>query len=466
MRYKKNALKMREETDALGSVFVPVECYWGAQTARSLTNFQVGEEKMAKSLIFAMVTIKKACALANNQLKLLSEKKTKAICATCDEILAGGLSDQFPLSVWQTGSGTQTNMNVNEVIASRANERLGAAKGTKFPIHANDDVNRSQSSNDVFPSAIHIAACLEITNQLLPVLFSLYKSLDACAKKFANLVKVGRTHLMDAVPITLGQEFSGYAAQVKASTASLTQSLEELRGLALGATAVGTGLNAPKHFDKLVSSLISDCCHFSFRPAKNMFAALAASDAVVTTSSALKRLACSLYKIANDIRWLASGPRCGLGEIMLAENEPGSSIMPGKVNPTQCEALLMVSMQVIGADSIISFAATQGNFELNVARPVIAHNLLQSIRLLTDAARSFDLNCVKTIRANKKRIEQLVEMSLMNATALNPIIGYDAASKIVRKAHSEGKTLKEAAIELGLLSEKEFMEIVDPAKMV
>lgn len=463
---KNKNLAMREETDSLGTVLVPSECYWGAQTGRSLANFQIGEEKMPKSVILALVTIKKASAFTNCQLERLSNKKMKAICAACDEILAGKLADQFPLSIWQTGSGTQTNMNVNEVIANRANERLGAPKGSKSPIHSNDDVNMSQSSNDVFPSAIHIAACLEISHTFLPALSSLQKSLESCKKKFASIVKVGRTHLMDAVPVTLGQEFSGYAAQISASSDALKQSLKELSSLALGGTAVGTGLNAPKNFGKLVASAISDYSDYRFHQAENLFASLAASDAIVTTSSALKRIACSLYKIANDIRWLSSGPRCGLGEISLAENEPGSSIMPGKVNPTQCEALMMVSMQVIGADSIISFAATQGNFELNVARPVIGYNLLQSIRLLAEAIKSFDVNCVKTIRANKKRIQELLDLSLMNATALNPVVGYDAASKIVRKAHVEGKTLKQAAIELGLLNEKEFTAIIDPSKMV
>lgn len=455
----------REETDSLGTVSVPSEAYWGAQTARSIANFQIGDEKMARELIFALATIKKACAITNCQLKLLSEEKMKAICAACDEIIVGGFADQFPLSVWQTGSGTQTNMNVNEVIANCASELLGHPKGLKSPIHPNDDVNMSQSSNDVFPSAIHIAACLEINNSLLPAILLLQKSLDFRRKKFAKIVKVGRTHLMDAVPVTLGQEFSGYVSQIAQSYRAIKESLKELSCLALGATAVGTGLNAPKGFSKLVIPAIRECCGFPFRPAKNTFAALAAEDAVVTTSSALKRLSCSLYKIANDIRWLASGPRCGLGELILPENEPGSSIMPGKINPTQCEALMMVCMQVIGADSIISFASTQGNFELNVARPVIAYNLLQSIRLLTDAIRSFDGNCIQTIQVNKKRIQELLEMSLMHATALNPVVGYDAAAKIVKKAYKEEKSLKTAAIELGILSEKEFNKIIDPLKM-
>lgn len=458
--------KIRLENDSLGNVEVPIDAYWGAQTARSMQNFRIGVEKMPQELILALVLIKKAACLTNYKLKLLSKSKMQAILAACDEILSGSLSDQFPLVVWQTGSGTQTNMNVNEVIATRANELLSGKRSTKHPIHPNDDVNMSQSSNDVFPSAIHIATCLEIEKTLLAVLKDLEKNLKHHAAAFGRILKVGRTHLMDAAPLTLGQEFSGYADQVASSRLVIKESLKELHYLALGGTAVGTGLNAPKDFGKLVCKELTALTGFTFRPAKNAFAALGASDAIVTCSAALKRLGCALYKIANDIRWMASGPRCGLGELNLPENEPGSSIMPGKVNPTQCEALMMVATQIVGFDMAISMAATQGNFELNVMRPLMAYDLLRSIHLLTNAAKSFDENCIRGLKANVDRIQHHLSRSLMQATALNPVIGYDKAAEIVRKAQREDKTLKKAALELGYLTEAEFEKFVNPELMV
>ncbi len=445
---------MRKERDSLGTVSVADNAYWGAQTQRALNNFKIGCEKMPQELIAALVLIKKACASVNAELQLLELPKAKAICRACDKILQGGLESQFPLTLWQTGSGTQTNMNVNEVIAHMAH------------VHPNDDVNMSQSSNDVFPSAIHIAACMEIEKRLFPALKQLQTTLKNKEKVFRHEIKIGRTHLMDAAPVTLGQEFSGYVSELSQCALCIKQSLKELHGLALGATAVGTGLNAPKGFAKLVTKNLSTLTKSRFVPAKNFFAALSTSGPIVSTSSALKRLACCLYKIANDIRWMGSGPRCGLSELLLPENEPGSSIMPGKVNPTQCEAMLMVCMQAIGADSIITFAASQGNFELNVARPVIAYNFLQTIALLADVMQSFDTNCARGLKANRANLQRHVERSLMHATALNPHIGYDAAAKIVRKAHHEHKTLKEASLELGLLSEKEFNRIVNPQEMV
>lgn len=459
------AKKVRIERDALGNVEVPIEAYWGAQTARSIKNFQIGLEKMPKELVLAIVLIKKAAAITNASLGLLAKKKATAISKACDELIEGKFADHFPLVIWQTGSGTQTNMNVNEVIASRANEHLGHTRSTKAPVHANDDVNMSQSSNDVFPSAIHIAACFDIEKRLVPALKELHKVLLTKSKSFSKIIKTGRTHLMDAAPLTLGQEFSGYASQVATGTKVLEDSLKELRGLALGATAVGTGINAPKQFGKSIAKTLSTLTKSRFYEADNSFSALATSDAIVTTSSSIKRLACSLYKIANDIRWMASGPRAGLAELMLPENEPGSSIMPGKVNPTQSEALMMVATQVFGLDTSISFAATQGNFELNVMRPLMAYNLLRSIHLLTDAVTSFTNNCLRDLKPNLKQIQANLNKSLMLATALNPVIGYDKAAQVVRKAHQEDKTLKEVVLELKLLTEKEFDKLVDPSKM-
>lgn len=459
------AKKFRAEKDSLGTIEVPQDAYWGAQTARSLQNFEIGIEKMPKELILAICLIKKACAITNCEFGLLDKKKMKAITATCDELLAGSLSDQFPLVIWQTGSGTQTNMNVNEVIATRANELLTDKKNSKHPIHPNDDVNRSQSSNDVFPSAIHIAACFEIESQLLKALEKLHKALEAKREAFRSIIKVGRTHLMDAAPLTLGQEFSGYASQIKSGIKCLQYSVKELHGLALGGTAVGTGINSPAHFGKAVCKTLSTLTNHHFYTCDNTFAALSTSDAILTTSSAIKRLACTLYKIANDIRWMASGPRCGLGELFLPENEPGSSIMPGKVNPTQCEALMMVATQIIGLDTAITMAATQGNFELNVMRPLMAYNLLRSIHLLTTALASFTDKCLVGLTANSTKIDTHLNNSLMLATALNPHIGYDNAAKLVQKAYKEDKSLKSAGLELGLFTAEEYDNIVDPAKM-
>ncbi len=459
------AKKTRIEKDSLGDVEVPIDAYWGAQTARSLNNFQIGQEKMPKELIDAICLIKKACAITNFEYGLLEKKKMQAIQKVCDEILEGLLADQFPLVIWQTGSGTQTNMNLNEVIATRANEILSKKRNSKYPIHPNDDVNMSQSSNDVFPSAIHVAACFEIEKHLLVALTAMQKNLEAKAKAFKKIIKTGRTHLMDAAPLTLGQEFSGYAHQVSSGIAVLKESLKELHGLALGGTAVGTGINAPKNFGKAVCKTLSSLTKNNFHVSGNAFSALSSSDAIVTTSASLKRLACALYKIANDIRWMASGPRCGIGELILPDNEPGSSIMPGKVNPTQCEALMMVATQIVGFDMAISMAATQGNFELNVMRPLMAYNLLRSIHLLTGVVTSFTEKCLNGLKANIERINSHLDRSLMLATALNPHIGYDKAAELVRKAYHEDKTLKEAALELGILTAKEFDTIVDPIKM-
>ncbi len=459
------AKKHRIEKDALGNVLVPLDAYWGAQTARSIENFQIGSDQMPKELIGAICHIKKAYAITNCEQGRLPKKKMQAISKACDEVLEGKFLEHFPLSVWQTGSGTQTNMNVNEVLATRANELLGHKRSTKHPVHPNDDVNMSQSTNDVFPSAIQVAACFDIEKRLLPALGSMQKNLEAHAKAFNKIVKVGRTHLMDAAPLTLGQEFSGYASQVEGATSAIKTSLKELRELALGGTAVGTGINAPKGMGKAVCKTLSRLTKSVFRPAKNPFSALSASDAIVTTSASLKRLACALYKIANDIRWMASGPRSGLGELTLPENEPGSSIMPGKVNPTQAEALMMVATQIIGFDTAITLAATQGNFELNAMRPLMAYNLIRSIHLLSDAVTSFTERCLRGLKPNKKRIEEYLNRSLMLATALNPIIGYDKAAKLVRKAHLEDKTLKAAALELGYFTAKEFDRLIDPAKM-
>lgn len=460
------AKKTRIETDSMGSIKVPDEKYWGAQTQRSIQNFPIGTEKMPIELIHALGIVKKASALVNHELGLLPSKKKDLIVKTCDELLLGKLDDHFDLVIWQTGSGTQTNMNVNEVIANRAIEKAGGTLGSKTPIHPNDDVNMSQSSNDVFPTAMHIATMTAIQKNLLPHLKLLAKGFRAKSKQFEKIVKVGRTHLMDAAPLTLGQEFSGYAAQLENGIRAIEASLEPVKELALGGTAVGTGLNCPAHFDKKTAAVISKLTGFSFVTAPNKFAALAANDGLVEVSGALKVVACAFMKIANDIRWLASGPRCGLGELFLPENEPGSSIMPGKVNPTQSESMTMVAVQVMGNDAAITIAGSMGNFELNVFKPVIIYNLLQSIRLLSDVAKNFHDKCLIGIKPNTKQIHAHLEHSLMLATALNPVIGYDKASKIVQKAYKEGLTLKQAALQLGYLSQKQFDEIVDPSKMV
>jgi fumarate hydratase, class II len=457
--------KTRIESDSMGKIEVADNVYWGAQTERSLHHFEIGYDVMPRELIRAFAILKKAAALANQELGLLTADKTKLIVAAADEILDGKLSDQFPLRIWQTGSGTQTNMNVNEVISNRAIEMAGGTRGSKKPIHPNDDVNRSQSSNDTFPTAMHIAAVESLLHRLLPATQALRDALFKKQQEFASIVKVGRTHLQDAVPLTLGQEFSGYVAQLDACMRDITATLPGLYELALGGTAVGTGLNSHPKFAELAAKKIAELTDLPFISAPNKFAALAAHDAIVFSSGALKTLACALMKIANDVRWLGSGPRCGLGELMLPENEPGSSIMPGKINPTQCEALTMVCVQVLGNDAAIGFAGTQGNFELNVFKPVIIHNFLHSVRLLTDSQRMFVAFCVNELKADKRRIAYNVDNSLMLVTALAPRIGYDKAAEIAHKAFHENTSLLEACLALGYLSEAEFKELVKPEKM-
>ncbi|HDP35010.1 MAG TPA: class II fumarate hydratase [Candidatus Hydrogenedentes bacterium] len=456
----------RIEKDTLGEMRVPADRYYGCQTARSLENFNIGCERMPVEVIHALGIVKKAAATINRQLGLLPEREADAIIAAADEVIAGKLADHFPLSVWQTGSGTQTNMNVNEVIANRAIEMLGGEMGAKSPVHPNNHVNMSQSSNDVFPTAMSVAAALAITNRLLPALEQLHGTLSAKAEEFKGIIKIGRTHLMDATPLTLGQEFSGYAQQVENGMERVKQTLPMLQQLALGGTAVGTGLNAPAGFAAAATKVISELTGQSFSSAPNKFEALAAHDALVMTHGALKTLAASLMKIANDIRWLGSGPRCGIGELTLPENEPGSSIMPGKVNPTQCEALTMIAAQVMGNDATVNIAGASGNFELNVFKPVIIYNILQSIRLLADGAAAFAEKCVAGIQANETRIAAHLENSLMLVTALNREIGYDNAAKIARHAHTNNTTLREAALVLGLLTEKAFDALVRPEKML
>lgn len=458
--------KQRIEKDSFGEVRVPADRYYGAQTQRSYENFPIGTEKMPPEVIYALAIVKKAAALVNRELGLLSDEKCRLICEVCDEIVAKQLDGHFPLSVWQTGSGTQTNMNLNEVISNRAIEKVGGQLGSKVPIHPNDDVNKSQSSNDVFPSAMHIAAKLDICMRLIPHLEEFQHILQKKAEEFSSIIKVGRTHLMDATPLTLGQEFSGYASQIEHGLKALQNTLPHLSELALGGTAVGTGLNTHPRYAQRVAEVISELTGQQFVSAPNKFEALAANDALVEVSGALKRLAVSVFKIANDIRWLASGPRCGIGELILPANEPGSSIMPGKVNPTQCEALMMTCIQVMGNDVTIGFAGSQGNLELNVYRPLIIYNLIQSIRLLSDGVLNFSQKCLIGIEPNRERISENLNRSLMLATALNQAIGYDKASQIVQKAYQEGTTLKEAALALGLLTAEQFDEIIDPRKMI
>jgi fumarate hydratase, class II len=458
-------MKTRTETDSLGPVEVPAERYWGAQTERSRNNFRIGEERMPLPLIRALGVVKRAAAETNRELRLLDAKHAHAIIEAADEIIAGKLDDQFPLVVWQTGSGTQTNMNVNEVIANRANERLGGSRGAKSPIHPNDQVNMSQSSNDAFPTAMHIAAAREIAERLIPALTHLQAALETKAKAFARIVKIGRTHTQDATPLTLGQEFSGYAAQVKSGIARIRAGLKELYPLAQGGTAVGTGLNSKRAFAKLFAKKVAAITGLPFVSAPNKFEALASHGALAFAHGALNALATDLFKIANDIRFLGSGPRSGFGELILPENEPGSSIMPGKVNPTQCEALTMVCCRVFGNDTTIAVAASQGHFELNVFKPVIAYAMLQSIRLLADATVSFTDHCIVDIRANESRIRELMERSLMLVTALAPRIGYDNAAKIAKAALANATTLREEAIKLGYVSGPEFDRLVRPARM-
>ncbi len=450
----------------MGEVAVPADRYWGAQTQRSLENFRIGEERMPAPLIRALGIQKKAAALVNIELGELEDRIGEAIVRAAEEVIDGTLADHFPLVVWQTGSGTQTNMNANEVIANRAIELLGGKPGAKDPVHPNDHVNRGQSSNDTFPTAMHIAAVQEVSGRLVPALGLLHDALDGRARAFADIVKIGRTHTQDATPLTLGQEFSGYAAQVEFGIARIEGALPRLCALAQGGTAVGTGLNAKAGFAERFAATVAEITGLPFTTAPNKFEALAAHDAVVEASGALNVLAASLNKIANDIRFLASGPRSGLGELTLPANEPGSSIMPGKVNPTQAEALTQVCAQVIGNHTAITVAGASGHFELNVFKPVMIYNLLQSIRLLADACTSFADNCVAGIEANRERIAELVERSLMLVTALAPHIGYDEAARIAKKAHADGTTLKAAALALGLVSEEQFDEWVRPERML
>jgi len=461
-----SSMSMRVESDSMGTINVPAEKYYGAQTARSLANFDIGGERMPKEIVTAFGILKKAAALANHKLGLMDEATRDLIVAAADEVISGKLDDHFPLVVWQTGSGTQSNMNVNEVISNRAIEMAGGQMGSKKPVHPNDHVNMSQSSNDTYPTAMHIAAVEAIENYLLPRVEVLRATLAAKSAEFMDVVKIGRTHLQDATPLTLGQEMSGWVAQIENAVKAIKATLPQLKELALGGTAVGTGLNAHPDYGVTVAAEIATLTGHDFVTAPNKFAVMAGHDAFVGTSGALKQLAAALMKIANDVRWLASGPRSGLGEITIPENEPGSSIMPGKVNPTQSEAMTMVAVQVMGNDAAIGFAASQGNFELNVFKPVIAYNFLQSVRLLADAAKSFNDHCAIGIEPDRKRIAEHLNNSLMLVTALNRKIGYDNAAKIAKNAHKTGTTLRESAIELGLLTGEEFDAEVRPEKMV
>jgi fumarate hydratase, class II len=450
----------RTESDSMGKMEVPADRYYGAQTARSLIHFPIGKDTMPPELISAFGVLKKAAALVNQDLGKLTPEKSKLIVQAADEVIAGKLQGHFPLRIWQTGSGTQTNMNVNEVISNRAIELSGGVMGSKKPIHPNDDVNMSQSSNDTFPTAMHIAAATETTRKLLPAVTNLRDALDAKAKEFVGIVKIGRTHLQDATPLTVGQEFSGWVSLLDRDVKRINEALDGLYDLAIGGTAVGTGLNAHPEFAERAARKISELTGLPFRSHPNKFAALSAHDEIVFASGALKTLAASLMKIANDIRWLASGPRCGLGELTLPENEPGSSIMPGKVNPTQCEALTMVATQVMGNDAAIGFAGSQGNFELNVFKPVMIFNYLHSVELLADACNSFVEHCARGIEVNREKIDQYVKTSLMLVTALAPKIGYDNAAKVAHTAHHEHSSLREAAIKLGFITGEEFDKLV------
>ncbi len=454
-------MSFRIERDSMGEIAVPADCYWGAQTQRSLEHFRIGTEKMPPRIIRAFAILKKAAANANEHLGVLTPERAGLIRCVCDEILEGKLADQFPLAVWQTGSGTQSNMNVNEVIANRSNELAGFRL-----LHPNDHVNCSQSSNDTFPSAMHIAAALSVTERLIPAIERMEQTIARLELEHEGVIKTGRTHLQDAVPIAFSQELSGWRAMLRACRHMLRDSLKELYALALGGTAVGTGLNAPEGFAEAVAAEVASLTGLPFVTAHNKFHALSSKDAVVFAHGALKALAADLMKIANDVRWLASGPRCGLGEISIPENEPGSSIMPGKVNPTQCEAMTMVAVQVMGNDAAVGFAASQGNFELNVFMPVIFYNFDQSVVLLSDAIDSFVTNCLTGLRANRAKMDENLQKSLMLVTALNPHIGYDRAARVAKLAFKEGISLREAVIQLGFLTGEEYDAAVQPEKMV
>lgn len=457
---------VRIEKDSMGTIEVPDDKYWGAQSQRSLRNFRIGTETMPREIIRALGILKKAAALANMESGALDKNVCELIVRAADEVIEGKLDEHFPLKVWQTGSGTQTNMNTNEVISNRACEMAGNARGSKNPVHPNDHVNMSQSSNDTFPTAMHIAAAESIYNNLIPALEHLKKTLDVKVKEFKGIVKIGRTHLQDATPLTLGQEFSGYAKQMELGIERANGCLKNLYRIALGGTAVGTGLNAPVGYDVSAAEKIAEITGLPFKTADNKFEGLAAHDAIVEASGATRTIAGSLMKIANDIRWLACGPRCGLAEITIPANEPGSSIMPGKVNPTQCEAMTMVVARVFGNDVTVGFAGSQGNFELNVYKPVMIYSLLQSVRLLSDACRSFTDNCAVGIQANRERIDELMRNSLMLVTALSPYIGYDRAAHVAHEAYKNNRTLKETAVALGYITEEEFDAYVKPEEMV
>ncbi|MCY8473933.1 class II fumarate hydratase [Bacillus halotolerans] len=458
-------MNYRIEKDTFGEIKVPADKFWGAQTQRSRENFKIGSEKMPIRIVKAFAILKRSTAIANNRLGNLDNEKTEVITAVCDEILEGKYDDNFPLVVWQTGSGTQSNMNVNEVIANLATALL-KEKGSIQTIHPNDDVNRSQSSNDTFPTAMHVSGVLAIYEQLVPALDQLRNTLDEKAKKFNDIVKIGRTHLQDATPLTLGQEISGWVYMIDRSKEMILEATGKMRELAIGGTAVGTGINAHRQFGEVVSEEISKFTGQQFKSSPNKFHALTSHDEITYVHGAMKALAADLMKIANDVRWLASGPRCGIGEISIPENEPGSSIMPGKVNPTQCEALTMIAAQIMGNDATIGFASSQGNFELNVFKPVIIYNFLQSVQLLSDGIKSFHEHCAVGIEPNTKTIKENLSGSLMLVTALNPYIGYEKAAKIAKFAHKEGLTLKEAAVQLELLTEEQFDEMVKPEDMV
>jgi fumarate hydratase, class II len=456
---------VRVETDSMGAVEVPADRYWGAQTQRSLHHFSIGDDRMPVEVVRAFGVLKKAAALVNEELGKLPHDKADLIVRAADEVIEGKLDDHFPLYVWQTGSGTQSNMNANEVISNRAIELAGGELGSKKPIHPNDDVNMSQSSNDTFPTAMHVAAAIAVVRRLIPAVRELRDALDRKRAEFDDIVKIGRTHLQDAVPLTLGQEFSGYVAMLDADIGRIEQTLPGLYELAIGGTAVGTGLNAPPGFGERAAAKIAELTGLPFRQAPNLFAALAAHDAVVMAHGAIRTLAVSLMKIANDLRWLGSGPRSGLGELSLPENEPGSSIMPGKVNPTQSEAITMVCCQVFGNDVAIEVAGSQGNFELNVFKPVMIRNFLHSVAILSDSCRTFREFAVDGVEANRERIAELVDRSLMLVTALSPKIGYDKAAEVAKKAHHDRTTLREAALDLGYVTEAEYDELVRPEKM-